>query len=67
METNKQSLEIMALSSLIQEADCALQRYERWEKSENSGDYTEAKKTVRDKLKLLRERLENKLFEVEHL
>ncbi len=67
METNKQSLEIMALSSLIQEADSALQRYERWEKSGNSTDYSEVKKTVRDKLKILRERLEDKLFEVENL
>lgn len=67
IETNKQSLEIMALSSLIQEADCALQRYERWEKSANSGDYGEASKTVRDKLKLHRERLEDKLIQIEDL
>lgn len=57
----------MALSSLIQEADCALQRYERWEKSANSGDYGEASKTVRDKLKLHRERLEDKLIQIEDL
>lgn len=67
METNKRSLEIMALSSLIQEADCALQRYERWEKSGNSGDYSDASKTVRNKLKLLRERLEDKLIQIENL
>lgn len=67
METNKRSLEIMALSSLIQEADCALQRYERWEKSGNSADYSEVKKTVRDKLKILRKRLEDRLIQIENL
>lgn len=65
IQSNKLALEIMALSSLIQEADSALQRYERWEKNENSGDYTQAKSRVRDKLKTHRERLEEKLIEIE--
>jgi hypothetical protein len=64
IESNKFSLEIMALSSLIQEADSALQRYERWEKYEGAGDYSQAKSTVREKLKLHREKLEEKLAQI---
>ncbi len=65
METSKLSLEIMALSSLVQEADCALKRYERWEKSEGDSDYSKAKSKVREKLNSHRERIERKLIEIE--
>ena len=64
--SNRLSLEIMALSCLIQEADSALQRYERWEVAEGSGDYSQAKSKVRDKLKTHREQLERKLEEIEN-
>ena len=61
IEANKCSMEIMALSALIQEADCALARYERWEASDNSGDYTNAKSVVRNKLNEHRAQLERVL------
>ena len=64
MRANKLSLEIMALSSLIQEANAALERYERWEKAEGAGDYSQAKSKVREKLKSHREELERKLEEI---
>ena len=66
MRANKLSLEIMALSSLIQEANAALERYERWEKSEGAGDYSQAKSKVREKLKSHREKLESKLEEIKN-
>ena len=65
IESNKQSLEIMALSSLIQEADSALLRYERWEQKEGAGNYENAKAKVREKLVLHRNKLEKKLTEIE--
>ena len=64
MRANRLSLEIMALSSLIQEANAALERYERWEKAEGAGDYSQAKSKVREKLKSHREKLESKLDEI---
>ncbi len=64
MRANKLSLEIMALSSLVQEANAALERYERWENKEGAGDYSQAKCKVREKLKLHREKLESKLEEI---
>lgn len=65
MEANRQSLEIMALSALIQEADCALLRYERWEKSDNAGDYKNAKAKVRESLSDHRAKLEKLLNDLE--
>ncbi len=65
MQSNKLSLEIMALSALVQEADSALQRYDRWERESETSDYTKAKKIVREKLKLHRQQLEKKLEEIE--
>lgn len=67
MKSNKLSLEIMALSSLIQEADSALERYDWWEKAEGAGDYSQAKSKVREKLKSHRERLEQKLLKISAL
>ncbi len=66
MQSNKLSLEIMALSSLVHEADSALERYDRWEKTEGSGNYSKAKEKVREKLKSHREQLERKLEEVKN-
>ena len=66
MKANKLSLEVMALSSLVQEANSALERYERWEKTEGAGDYSQAKSKVREKLKFHREKLERKLYEIEN-
>lgn len=65
MEANRQSLEIMALSALIQEADCALLPYERWEKSDNAGDYKNAKAKVRESLSDHRVKLEKLLKDLE--
>ena len=67
MESNKRSLEIMALSTLIQEENAALERYERWAGKQNSSNYKDASKTVREKLKHHREKLENRLSEIENL
>jgi len=67
MESNRRSLEIMALSALIQEADCALARYERWEKSDKAGDYTNAKAKVRTALGGHRKKLESLLDEVQSI
>lgn len=67
IESNRRSLEIMALSSLIQEADSALARYERWEKSDNAGDYTNAKAKVRAALSEHRKKLEVLLDEVQSI
>lgn len=67
IESHRLSLEIMALSALIQEADCALSRYERWEKSENSGDYSTAKAKVRESLVGHRKKLEHLLNDVQSI
>ncbi len=66
IQSNKLSLEIMALSSLIQEADSALERYERWEKAKGAGSYSKTKEKVRKKLKSHREQLENKLENIKY-
>lgn len=65
MESNRRSLEIMALSALIQEADSALLRYERWEKTENAGNYDSAKAKVRQALNGHRGQLERLLNDVQ--
>ena len=64
MKSNKLNLEIIALSSLIQESDATLHRYDRWEASGIKGDYVNAKSSVRDKMNKHRELLERKFEEV---
>lgn len=64
MKSNKLNLEIMALSSLIQESDATLHRYDRWEAAGIKGDYVNAKSSVRDKMNIHRELLERKFEEV---
>jgi len=66
MISNKHSLEIMALSALIQEDNSALERYERWEKTDTKADYKQVKSKVREKLTLHREQLEEKMTEIEN-
>jgi len=63
IEANRVSSELVALAALIQEGNSALERYDRW--SENSPkDYSKAQKTVRDKIKLYREQVEQRLSEI---
>ena len=64
MEANQRSMDIMALSALIQESDCALARYERWESAD--ADYAKAKATVRKKLNEHRKKLELVLDDIEN-
>ena len=66
MEANRCSMEIMALSALIQESDCALARYERWEAAGSNGDYKNAKAKVRQKLNEHRNKLEQALTQIEN-
>lgn len=60
LQQNQLSMEIMALSSLIQEADATLHRYDRWEAAGIKGDYVNAKSGVREKMNQQREMLERK-------
>jgi len=63
IEANRVSSELVALAALIQEGNSALERYDRW--SENSSkDYSKAQKTVRDKIKLYRQQVEQRLSEI---
>ena len=58
------SARLTAFSTLLQECDSALQRYERWESSAPDSDYKKVKETVREKIKEHRaevERLTNEL------
>jgi len=64
MKQNNLNLEIMALSSLIQESDATLHRYDRWEAAGIKGDYVNAKSDVREKMNSHRELLEQKFAEV---
>ena len=59
----KVTARLSALTALIQEADAALLRYERWDSSRDNGDYAKAKKTVRDKMGIYRQELEKLLLE----
>lgn len=61
---NSLNLEIMALSSLIQESDATLHRYDRWEAAGIKGDYVNAKSGVREKMNTYREVLESKFEEL---
>lgn len=45
------SARLTAFSTLLQECDSALQRYERWESSNTESDYKKVKETVRKKIK----------------
>lgn len=64
MKQNNLNLEIIALSSLIQESDATLHRYDRWEAAGIKGDYVNAKSDVREKMNEHRELLERKFEEV---
>ena len=61
---NSLNLEIMALSSLIQESDATLHRYDRWEAAGIKGDYVNAKSGVREKMNTYRDILETKFEEI---
>jgi len=61
---NSLNLEIMALSSLIQESDATLHRYDRWEAAGIKGDYVNAKSGVREKMNAYRDILETKFEEI---
>jgi len=64
MKQNQLNLEIMALSTLIQESDATLHRYDRWEAAGIKGDYVNAKSDVREKMNAHRTLLERKFEEV---
>ncbi len=58
------SARLTAYSTLLQECDSALQRYERWESGNSNADYTKVKETVRKKMTEYRievEKLANEL------
>ena len=61
---NSLNMEIMALSSLIQESDATLHRYDRWEAAGIKGDYVNAKSGVREKMNKYRDVLESKFNEL---
>ena len=63
--TNKLHLEVIALSSLINECDTTLHRYDRWEKAGIKGDYTNSKADVRDKMNVYRKKLEQTYEEIQ--
>lgn len=67
MKQNSLNMEIIALSSLIQEADSTLHRYDRWEAAGIKGDYVNAKSSVREKMNAQREQLERKYEEISGL
>ncbi len=67
MQTNKTHLEIIALTSLINECDTTLHRYDRWEKAGIKGDYTNAKADVREKMNAYRLKLEQTYEQVSDL
>ena len=64
MKQNSLNMEIIALSSLIQEADATLHRYDRWEAAGIKGDYVNAKSSVREKMNAQRELLDRKYEEI---
>jgi len=63
IEANRVSSELVALAALIQEGNSALERYDRWYEN-SSKDYSKAQKTVRDKIKLYRQQVEQRLSEI---
>ena len=52
------SAKLTAYSTLLQECDSALKRYERWEQNNPDADYRSVKETVRNKIKEHREAIE---------
>lgn len=65
LKTNKLHLEVIALTSLINECDTTLHRYDRWEKAGIKGDYTNSKADVRDKMNAYRKKLEQTYEEIQ--
>ena len=65
MSLNNIHLEIIALSALIDECDTTLHRYDRWEDAGIKGDYMNAKTSVRDKMNIYRETLENRYEDIQ--
>jgi len=63
--SNQKHLEVLALTSLIQECDTTLYRYDRWEEAGIKGDYMNARASVRDKMNAYRENLERKYTEIQ--
>lgn len=63
--SNKLHLEVIALTSLINECDMTLHRYDRWEKAGIKGDYTNSKAGVRDKMNAYRKKLEQTYEEIQ--
>lgn len=63
-EQNQLNLQIIALSTLIQEADATLHRYDRWEAAGIKGDYVNAKSAVREKMNAQRDMLEDKYEQI---
>ena len=66
-EQNQLNLQIIALSTLIQEADATLHRYDRWEAAGIKGDYVNAKSAVREKMNAQRDMLEDKYEQIAQL
>jgi len=66
LESNRRHLEVIALSSLINECDTTLHRYDRWEKAGIKGDYTNAKADVREKMNAYRKKLELTYEDIQH-
>ncbi len=52
------SARLTAYSTLLQECDSALHRYERWEATSPESDYKKVKETVRSKMKEYRSEVE---------
>ncbi len=65
IRSNNSHLQIIALSSLIQECDATLHRYDRWEEAGILGDYMNAKASVRDKMNAYRDSLDKKYEEMQ--
>jgi len=67
VHVNNIHIEIIALSALIDECDNTLHRYDRWEEAGIKGDYMNAKTSVRDKMNVYREKLENRYYDIQDL
>ncbi len=67
LNSNNLHLEIIALSALINECDTTLLRYDRWEDAGIKGDYMNAKSSVRDKMNMYRQTLENRYEDIQRL
>jgi hypothetical protein len=67
VSSNKSHLEIIALTSLIQECDATLFRYDRWEEAGIKGDYMNAKVSVREKMNAYRLKLEQTYKDIEQI